>query len=127
MLYLDCRAAPKRGRPEARASLRRGLEHRSTSTSAKENIVFLNVSKRRLSAALVAATLVAAMVPGLASASVGECEGPTSGEWINNAIHFAQQVNGTPMGGPTETWGWAHPDGKTANPGQAIQYFCFQR
>jgi hypothetical protein len=80
------------------------------------------ISSKRLFTALVAGTLVAAMVPGLASAAPGECDGS-----IGQIVKFVKEVNGTPMGGPSETWGWAHPDGKQANPGQAIQYFCFER
>jgi len=77
------------------------------------------ISKQRLSVAFVAGMLVAAAVPGVASAAPGECEDSVSG-----AVLFALDVNGTPIGGPKGTWGWAHPDGKQPTPGQAIQYFC---
>ena len=78
-----------------------------------------NALKKRLSLAIAAAAFVAVLVPGVALAAPGGCE-----DRISNAILFAMEVNGTPMGGPTETWGWAHPDGKQPTPGQAIQYFC---
>lgn len=84
--------------------------------------MFLKIAKRRLSIALIAGTLVSAMLPGLAAAAPGACDGS-----IGQVVKFVREVNGTPMGGPNETWGWAHPDGKQANPGQAIQYFCFGR
>ena len=77
------------------------------------------ISKRRVSIALVAGVLVAAAVPGVASAMPGECDAR-----LGEIVKFVREVNGTPMGGPNETWGWAHPDGKQATPGQAIQYFC---
>ena len=80
------------------------------------------VSKKRLSIALVAGTLVAAMVPGLASASPGQCEAGV-GEPVTAVLEF----NGAPVAGPNNTWVWGHPDGKPTNPGQAMQYFCFDR
>jgi len=80
------------------------------------------IAKKRLSIALVAGTLVAAMMPGLAFAAPGECEGR-----IGDAVKFVTSTTDGPIGGPNSTWGWAHPDGKQANPGQAIQYFCSER
>ena len=79
----------------------------------------LKLSKQRLSIAFIAGSLVAVMVPGLASATPGGCDGS-----IGQVVKFVTEVNGTPMGGPNETWGWAHPDGNQPNPGQAMQYFC---
>jgi hypothetical protein len=79
-------------------------------------------SKKRLSIAFVAGVLVAGIVPGLTSASIGQCE-----DKIGPVVKFATATSDGPMGGPNSTFGWAHPDGKTANPGQAIQYFCFER
>ncbi len=82
----------------------------------------LSIPKKRLSVALLIATLGAAIVPGIAAASPGLCEGS-----VGPVVVYVVGVNGTPLGGPFETWGWAHPDDKTANPGQAMQYFCFER
>ncbi len=79
-------------------------------------------SKKRLSIAFVAGMLVAGMVPGFASASPGQCE-----DKVGPVVKFATHTTDGPMGGPNSTFGWAHPDGKPANPGQAIQYFCFER
>jgi hypothetical protein len=78
------------------------------------------MSKQRLSIAFAAGALVAAMVPGLASAAPGECKGDNMGQ----IVKFVIGVNGTPIGGPNGDWGWAHPDGHQATPGQAFQYFC---
>ena len=81
------------------------------------------VSKKRLSIALVAGTLVAAMVPGLASASTRSGAKLGVGEPVTAVLEF----NGAPVAGPNNTWVWGHPDGKPTNPGQAMQYFCFDR
>ena len=79
----------------------------------------LKMSKKRLSIALSAGGLVAAMVPGLASAAPGECQ-----DNMGQIVKYVIGVNGTPLGGPNEDWGWAHPDNHQATPGQAFQYFC---
>ncbi len=84
--------------------------------------MFSRISKKRFSIALAAGMLTAAMVPGFATASPGQCEGS-----VGPVVKFVASVTDDPMGGPNSTWGWAHPDGKQANPGQAMQYFCFER
>ena len=80
------------------------------------------ISKRRMSIVMAAGMLAVAMVPGLASASPGQCDGS-----VGPVVKVATHTSDGPMGGPNSTWGWAHPDGKPANPGQAVQYFCFER
>ena len=47
---------------------------------------------------------------GTGSAAPGQCDGS-----VRQVVKFVKEVNGTPMGGPNETRGWAHPDGKQAN------------
>jgi hypothetical protein len=84
--------------------------------------VFSKILKKRLPIALAAGILATAMVPGLASASPGLCEGS-----VGPVVKYVASITDDPMGGPNSTWGWAHPDGKPANPGQAMQYFCFER
>src|SRR3954447_4025028 len=76
-----------------------------------------NHGNRKLSIALVIALLAAAIVPGLASASPGQCE-----RSVGEAVKYVTtQIDGA-MGGPNDLWGWAHPDGKFGTPGQAMQY-----
>ena len=78
------------------------------------------ISKKAATLAFVIGMLATAIAPGIALAAPGECEDVTLGQIVKDG----RGINGTPMGGPNETWGWAHPDGKTANPGQAMQYYC---
>ena len=77
---------------------------------------------KRLSITLIVGMLAAAVVPGLAAASPGECEGS-----VGPVVKYVTtQIDGA-MGGPNDQWGWAHPENKFGTPGQAIQYFCFGR
>ena len=75
---------------------------------------------RRLSLALVIGLLAASVVPGLASAAPGECDGR-----LGDPVTYAtSQVQGA-LAGPFDNYGWAHPDDKVSTPGQALQLFCF--
>ena len=76
--------------------------------------------RKRLMMALAVGAFVAAMMPGLASAAPGVCEGS-----VGSAAKEIAKLDG-PMSGPNG-YAWAHPDGKPVTPGQAMQFFCFEK
>lgn len=76
---------------------------------------------KRLSIALIVGMLSAGVVPGLASASPGACDGV-----LGEAVRYATTQVDEALAGPMDNYGWAHPDDKVATPGQALQYFCFE-
>jgi len=77
-------------------------------------------NRRRTIALAVGAAAATALLPGLAAAHAGECEGSVGPV----VAYVTTQVDGA-VAGPNDQWGWAHPDGFDSTPGQAMQYFCF--